>query len=162
MPRPDRRLAGGEYDSPPDLAIIKFRGSDSPATRIPGRARPGSLGRPGCTAGPGPALWAGSPGVVLTAWLRISSYSSVGAAGYGSPCQPGCCQCPYYCQSEPSSPRWRAAMGAECGGRGPGTGSASGFARDLVAKFCHFLLIWKVPHRPPLLLVDIKESIYIL
>ena len=25
---------------------------------------------------------------------------------------------------------------------------------------CHFRLIWKVPHRPPLLLVDIKESIY--
>ena len=25
----------------------------------------------------------------------------------------------------------------------------------------HFRLIWTVPHRPPLLLVDIKESIYI-
>ena len=26
---------------------------------------------------------------------------------------------------------------------------------------CHFRLIWKAPLRPPLLLVDIKESIYI-
>ena len=122
MPRPDRRLAGGEYDSPPDLAIIKFRGSDSPATRIPlaGRARPGSLGRPGCTAGPGPALWAGSPGVVLTAWLRISSYSSVGAAGYGSPCQPGWVRSRAHWHPE----CWRAAMGAEGGGRGPGLQAA--------------------------------------
>ena len=137
MPRPDRRLAGGEYDSPPDLAIIKFRGSDSPATRIPlaGRARPGSLGRPGCTAGPGPALWAGSPGVVLTAWLRISSYSSVGAAGYGSPCQPGCGAELTGTLSAGGPPWARKAAAGALACKPHGKGSASGFARDLVAKF---------------------------
>ena len=134
MPRPDRRLVGGEYDSPPDLAIIKFRGSDSPATRFPGQpgARPGSHVWAGRAALPARARHSGRPGLrkwfSVTAWLRISSYSSVGAACYGSPCQPGCCQCPYNCGVELTGTLLAGRHGR--GRRRPGPWPASRTARD--------------------------------